>query len=176
MMVEKERGSIVGNQFPSLWSEMDTSKHGDRKRYLNNVTGEQMIRRPIPCLGGILADDMGLGKTLTTLALILGSLSAIPPQKTEDHHDSIEPAGTLIVVPLSTLMSWEEQIQKHIKKGSLKCLKYHGQSKSNLKSDLRDYDVVLTTYDTLRRETTEYPNTTGNLKQVEWLRVVLDEG
>ncbi|KAK8134780.1 hypothetical protein PG984_006792 [Apiospora sp. TS-2023a] len=170
MMAEKERGSIVGNQFPSLWNEMDTSKHGDRKLYLNNVTGEQMIRRPSPCLGGILADDMGLGKTLTTLALILESLSAITPQKTEDPQDSIKPAGTLIVVPLSS---------KHIERGSLKYLKYHGQSKSNLKNDLRDYDVVLTTYETLRREIVDEPNikarSVSQLRQMEWLRVVLDE-
>ncbi|KAK6835054.1 SNF2 family N-terminal domain-containing protein [Apiospora arundinis] len=175
MMVEKERGGIVGNQFPSVWDETETYGYGGRKMYLNNVTGEQMMRRPNPCLGGILADDMGLGKTLTTLALILGSLSCIPPQKTGDPHDPIKSAGTLIVVPLSTLMSWEEQIGKHIKRGSLKYLKYYGQSKSSLKNDLRDYDVVLTTYDTLKRETTEYTNSKGNLKQVRWLRVVLDE-
>ncbi|KAK7978619.1 hypothetical protein PG988_006109 [Apiospora saccharicola] len=153
MMMEKERDSIVGNQFPSLWDETETSGNGGREIYSNNVTGGNLIKRPNPCLGGILADDMGLGKTLTTLALILGSLYFTSTLRDEGLGRAPKATGTLIVVPLSTLMSWEEQIHRHIKTGGLKYLKYHGQSKNSAKNNIREYDVVLTTYETLRRET-----------------------
>ncbi|KAK8036956.1 hypothetical protein PG991_001270 [Apiospora marii] len=108
MMAEKERGSLVGNQFPSLWDEMDTSEYGGLEMYSNNVTGEHIIRRPALCLGGILAD-------------------------------------------------------------------YHGQSKSKYKNEILDYDLVITTYETLRREVTDESKTKGQLRHVQWTRVVLDE-
>lgn len=31
MIAEKERGSFVGNRFPSLWGELDIGEYGDQK-------------------------------------------------------------------------------------------------------------------------------------------------
>ncbi|TVY91116.1 putative ATP-dependent helicase [Lachnellula willkommii] len=75
--------------------------------------------------GGILADDMGLGKTLSALALILTRPSADRARKT-----------TLIVGPVALLRQWE----------------LHGQNKKTNWDELRNFDVVLTSYGTLGAE------------------------
>jgi SNF2 family DNA or RNA helicase len=49
---------------------------------------------------------------------------------------------------------------------------YHGSSREQFATQLHEYDVVLTTYDTLR---SDWENE-GALLSVKWLRVVLDEG
>lgn len=51
------------------------------------------------CNGGILADDMGLGKTIMIIALILANR----PSKD---------CKTLIIVPLSVIKQWQDQIKK----------------------------------------------------------------
>ena len=77
-------------------------------------------------------------------------------------------ASTLIIAPVALLDQWQSEVEKK-SKGSLRCLIYHGQNKTNSKNvglqlpslcctrltscscrqDLRKYDVVLTTASTL---------------------------
>ncbi|WJG37085.1 uncharacterized protein FOBCDRAFT_207988 [Fusarium oxysporum Fo47] len=77
------------------------------KRFKNNITGATQLHLPPLCLSGILADEMGLGKTLSTLALVVGT--AADPQASISSNP--EDQRTLIVAPLSTLGSWEEEIK-----------------------------------------------------------------
>ncbi|KAF7538369.1 hypothetical protein G7054_g3004 [Neopestalotiopsis clavispora] len=138
-------------------------------RYRNIITGE--IRdKPSPIRGGVLADEMGLGKTLTVLGLICSSLDS-----RRQGVQSVEKArytSTLIISPKSTLPGWQKQISEHIHPEYLKATLYYGSTRNNLRSNLLDYDVVMTTYETLR---SEY-KTKGPLFSHKWLRVVLDEG
>ena len=103
--------------------------------------------------GGILADDVGLGKTIQALALILSRRPAAAASAA-----SAEGKGpTLIVVPLSLLKQWEDEINGKIKKEhKLNILVYHGaaiRKKSVFhRGHSNQYDVVLTTYDTLAAE------------------------
>ncbi|TVY42355.1 putative ATP-dependent helicase [Lachnellula occidentalis] len=92
--------------------------------------------------GGILADDMGLGKTLSALALILTRPSADRARKT-----------TLIVGPVALLRQWEREIRQKVN-GShrLSTKLVHGQNKKTTWDDLRNFDVVLTSYGTLGAE------------------------
>ncbi|TVY19000.1 putative ATP-dependent helicase [Lachnellula arida] len=92
--------------------------------------------------GGILADDMGLGKTLSALALILTRPSADRARKT-----------TLIVGPVALLRQWEREIRQKIN-GShrLSTKLVHGQNKKTNWDELRNFDVVLTSYGTLGAE------------------------
>jgi SNF2 family DNA or RNA helicase len=119
-------------------------------------------------LGGCLADDMGLGKTLQTLTLLLKikkeKAPIVVPQisKSGPLQFSLfdEPAApvaaqpaSMIVMPTSLIHNWENEIRKFAP--SLKVYKHVGsfRNKSNsMASVITYYDVVLTTYGTLRND------------------------
>ncbi|KAE8443177.1 hypothetical protein EG329_002275 [Mollisiaceae sp. DMI_Dod_QoI] len=92
--------------------------------------------------GGILADDMGLGKTISALALMLSRPSADRLRKT-----------TLVVGPVALVRQWDREIKKKIKiSHRLTTTMIHGQNKRLSWDELRNFDVVLTTYGTLGAE------------------------
>ena len=119
-------------------------------------------------LNGCLADDMGLGKTLQTLVLLLklkrkedpdscfysetkGQLSLF---KSNEIRDAERQPSSLIVLPVSLLHNWENEIKKFAP--SLKVFSYSG-AKRREKLDLSQlvfyYDIILTTYGTVRNDT-----------------------
>ena len=120
-------------------------------------------------LGGCLADDMGLGKTLQTLTLLLKIRKPNSPllfqepetndQKQmslfgtlEPSNDEIQPAS-LIVMPTSLIHNWANEIQKFAP--SLKVYKHVGalrNKSNNMALSVKYYDVILTTYGTLRND------------------------
>lgn len=135
--------------------------------------------------GGILADDMGLGKTIQMLSLMVTRKSEDPRCKT-----------TLIVAPVALMRQWRQEIEQKIKPGpvhSLTVFVHHGQSKKKSFSELRHYDVVLTTYGSLGAELKkleafalrkhQFPETRPNASErcvllsdeAQWYRVILDE-
>ncbi len=107
-------------------------------------------------LGGVLADDMGLGKTVQLLALL--RLNRTPSKTTG--------LPSLVVVPRSLLYNWLEEAARFTPK--LKVVEYSGPGREALQGKLDSYDLVLTTYGTLRRDI-------GYLATVEFDTVVLDE-
>ncbi|PSK35037.1 hypothetical protein B9Z65_1620 [Elsinoe australis] len=134
--------------------------------------------------GGILADDMGLGKTVQAIALMTTRRSQDPAHKT-----------TLILCPVALLRQWKEEITNKLKRGqhSMSVFVHHGAQKKKTHSELRAFDVVLTTFGTVAsemrkrdkflarkemdRQTTERPDEKcifigpGN----RWYRVIVDE-
>ncbi|KAE9973687.1 hypothetical protein BLS_003475 [Venturia inaequalis] len=92
--------------------------------------------------GGILADDMGLGKTIQAIALMASRPSENPARKT-----------TLIIAPVALIRQWEAEIRDKLKDGhQMSVHKHHGGSKKHGFKELRQYDVVLTTFGTLASE------------------------
>jgi SNF2 family DNA or RNA helicase len=83
----------------------------------------------------------GLGKTVQTIALLMARRSHDPEIKTN-----------LIVLPLSLLSQWEDEIEKFAIGQSVHI--YHGSNKYKAKSkeELQKFDVVLTTHSTLSLE------------------------
>ncbi|ETS80390.1 hypothetical protein PFICI_07919 [Pestalotiopsis fici W106-1] len=170
MMQEKERGYVEEPIFSPLWKQMLQSL-SLTIRYRHTVT-RSLENRPAPPMGGILADDMGLGKTLSMLALICSSLDY---EETLVHgNQNSRYQGTLIVAPMSTLYGWETQISEHIHEGQMRRVIYHGPGRESLANRFEDYDVVITTYETLRAECGS-PEKSSPLLSWKWLRVVLDE-
>jgi len=93
-------------------------------------------------MGGCLADDMGLGKTVQVLALLDGRQKTF--RSVQDKPPSI------VVVPRSLVFNWREEAQKFTPR--LKVLSYIGPDRKRLRSQFSNFDIVLTTYGTLRRD------------------------
>lgn len=96
--------------------------------------------------GGILADEMGLGKTLQMISVLLADKQEHP----EEHHVS------LIVCPASLVYNWGEEIKRFAP--SLTCLLVTGTKaeRSDLIAECGMADVVVTSYDLLKRDIDEY--------------------
>jgi superfamily II DNA or RNA helicase len=103
--------------------------------------------------GGCLADDMGLGKTVMVLAW-LDRLRAT----------KLASAPSLVVVPRSVVFNWKEETARFAPK--LRVLDFSGPDRSVDRLDR--YDIVLTSYGTLRRDALL-------LKDVEFEYAILDE-
>lgn len=109
-------------------------------------------------LGGCLADDMGLGKTVQVLALLETRRKRNATLKIKK--------PTIIVVPRSLLFNWLEEAKKFTPQ--LSVLIYSGTGRKEYQQDFGKYDLVLTTYGTLRRDIPE-------LVDIEFDYAVLDE-
>ncbi|MCZ6727040.1 MAG: SNF2-related protein [Acidobacteria bacterium] len=107
-------------------------------------------------LGGVLADDMGLGKTVQVLALIQAHRT---PAKTSR-------LPFLVVAPRSVVYNWIDEAAHFTPK--LKSVEYRGPDREALRERLGDYDLVVTTYGTLRRDV-------AFLATFEFDTVILDE-
>jgi len=132
--------------------------------------------------GGCLADDMGLGKTLQTLALLLKLKREKTPIEINDpamavnqlslfeenKKNNIQPAS-LIVLPTSLVHNWEAEIKKFTP--ALKVYRHVGIQRKNaieISKIARFYDVILTTYGTVR-------NDYKMMQDTEFFYLILDE-
>ncbi|HEX5434289.1 MAG TPA: SNF2-related protein, partial [Candidatus Angelobacter sp.] len=106
--------------------------------------------------GGCLADDMGLGKTAQVLALL--------EMRREARAAGEAQPPSLVVVPRSLVFNWKQEASRFAP--ALRVLDYTGIARS--RSEFSGYDVVLTTYGTVRRDAVR-------LKDTEFDYVVLDE-
>ncbi|KAI0459351.1 P-loop containing nucleoside triphosphate hydrolase protein [Xylaria acuta] len=123
------------------------------------------------CRGGILADEMGLGKTVQTIACML----AHPPSMKAKQ--ALQ-AATLIIVPNQGLVKqWTEELWLHAKIPEDEVCKYTGGMKP---LGIKAYPYVLATYSQVERDFRLYSSdkkeSSGPLFQVEFYRIVLDEG
>jgi superfamily II DNA or RNA helicase len=106
-------------------------------------------------LGGILADDMGLGKTIQTLAHLL--IEQAEGRLTK-------PA--LIVCPTSLIPNWSMEAERFAP--SLRVLALHGPTRKERFREIKDHDLVLSTYPLLARDHEV-------LVACQWHAVILDE-
>jgi len=94
--------------------------------------------------GGVLADDMGLGKTVQAIALLLAVKAA------DEKSESTRPFKALIVAPTSVVTNWLREMDKFAP--SLKHALWHGGDRKEREDELKDADVVVTSYALLRRD------------------------
>ena len=99
------------------------------------------------------------------LALILTTKTDLPI----DHSRS-----TLIVVPLSVLSNWEKQIADHVKEGALTHCVYYGSGRNMSPEQLKKYDVVLTTYQTVAKEHGDFGTSGPSQKKQKTERALFD--
>lgn len=91
-------------------------------------------------LAGILADDMGLGKTVQTLAHLL-------IEKEQGRMDR----PSLVIAPTSLMFNWRMEAERFTP--SLRVLVLHGTERKQHFDNIKNYDVLLTTYPLLPRDT-----------------------
>ena len=101
--------------------------------------------------GGCLADDMGLGKTVQVLALLQSRRNSRP---------------SLVVVPRSLIFNWQQEAARFTPQ--LRVLTHTGSERIKGTAHFEDYDLILTTYGTLRRDVVHFD-------EVEFDFVILDE-
>ncbi|KNZ58842.1 hypothetical protein VP01_1850g5 [Puccinia sorghi] len=128
-------------------------------------------------MGGILGDEMGLGKTVQIFINPQFSLRIATMVKNCSTDSKIK--ATLILAPLALLTQWKEEIADR-STCDLSVLIYHSSSKPDGRKKISDYDVVITTLDTLRRdwnddEDSARPKKPRGLYKIDWYRVVIDE-
>jgi SNF2 family DNA or RNA helicase len=132
--------------------------------------------------GGCLADDMGLGKTVQVLALLESRRAeraaagrahdAGPGQTPQDTGSATSPAPeqvrlpSLVVMPRSLVFNWRQEAVRFAP--HLRLLEHTGGERLRPGSHFEDYDVILTTYGTLRRDAAHLQN-----RQFDY--VILDE-
>ena len=118
--------------------------------------------------GGCLADDMGLGKTLQVISLLaylkekektpqalnLEPMKEVQLSLFDAEDDKLLPS--LVVMPLSLLTNWENEIKKFTPQ--LSCLIYSGSSRFEDVDKFTSYDLILTTYQTLRIDIERFKN------------------
>lgn len=147
--------------------------------------------------GGILAEEMGLGKTVELMALLrLHKPRGITGKTVLDEFGNEIPSSraTLIITPSTILQQWQSELTRHAP--SLKVHVYKGIASVKAKAQkkwidelLWDYDVILTTYNTLTREIhfaedpperemrhpPKFERKRSPLVGIKWWRVCLDE-
>ncbi|MBQ7515273.1 MAG: SNF2 helicase associated domain-containing protein [Schwartzia sp.] len=94
-------------------------------------------------LGGILADDMGLGKTLQVIAFILA--------RREE-----SPLPTLVITPTSLMYNWLDEIQRFAPVLRATAVAGTKAERRALLEQAADFDVVVTTYNMLKRDISDY--------------------
>ncbi|MCD7930794.1 MAG: DEAD/DEAH box helicase [Tannerellaceae bacterium] len=137
-------------------------------------------------MGACLADDMGLGKTIQTIALLLKykeetkrfnkyENSPPPPaqpdmfalaEEEEEEQKEERFATCLIVAPASVVHNWRNELRKFAP--SLTVAEYTGPTRTAMRPALMRWEVVITTYQTLR-------NDIDFLKNCRFGMVVFDE-
>ena len=94
--------------------------------------------------GGILADEMGLGKTVQIITLLLAARQAGEPQP------------SLVVCPTSLVLNWERELQRFAPALRVLCITGTAAAREQLLAQAGSYDVLITSYDTLKRDVAAY--------------------
>ena len=103
--------------------------------------------------GGCLADDMGLGKTVQVLALL-------------EMRRRAQAGPTLVVVPRSLVFNWKAEAGRFTPQ--MRVLDHTGMTRTRAADHFSQFDLIITTYGTLRRDA-------AFLRETIFDYVILDE-
>lgn len=92
--------------------------------------------------GGILADDMGLGKTVQVLSIIVDYIQNTNQEK----------KATLVISPSSLALNWLAEAKKFAPEINAVVVKGSLNDRKKIISKIGDYDLVITSYDLLKRD------------------------
>ena len=105
--------------------------------------------------GGILADDMGLGKTLQVLSILL------------EYKESDEERRTSIVIcPSSLTLNWLNEARKFVPDLKACVIKGSAKEREQIINNLEKYDLIITSYDSLKRDINIYKERNYNFRYI----------
>ena len=107
--------------------------------------------------GGILADDMGLGKTIQMLSIIVDYV-----QNTKKE----ERKASMVISPSSLALNWQNEANKFV--GELQTIVINGTLAERKRkiSEIENYDLVITSYDLLKRDIELYKEKNYNFRYI----------
>jgi len=151
----KPRTKLIFPPSESVSSAIDENIPGfNGSLYPYQVTGYKWLRMiDKENLGCILADEMGLGKTIQIICLILANTS-----------ENRKPA--LIIAPATLLENWYRELNRFAP--GLSVTIHRGPERTGFYTDLSQYDITVTSYDTMIRDIAIF-------RMIRWDIVVLDE-
>jgi SNF2 family DNA or RNA helicase len=88
--------------------------------------------------GGLLADDMGLGKTIQTLTFL------------QHYKNKYGDLKAIVVCPTTLIYNWENEINKFTPE--LTYIVHHGPNRTNKAENLKEFNIIISTYGTLRSD------------------------
>ena len=123
--------------------------------------------------GGILADDMGLGKTIQVLSIIMDYINndkedIISGQETLNIGS--EKRTSLVISPSSLALNWKAEAEKFTKNLKTEVIMGSLSERKRKIEELDKYDLVITSYDLLKRDIELYKN-----KDYQFRYIIADE-
>ncbi len=106
--------------------------------------------------GGILADDMGLGKTIQLLSIILSYV--------EENKENTK--TSIVISPSSLALNWFSEAKKFAPELNVKVVTGTSTERKELIKNLDEYDLIITSYDLLRRDIERYKEKEYNFKYI----------
>lgn len=115
--------------------------------------------------GGILADDMGLGKTIQILSVILDYIENYSNKDEIIGQESIEnKKASLVIAPSSLTLNWKKEAEKFAKNLKVMVIRGNQQERNILINQIENYDLVITSYDLLKRDIEQYKQKDYNFR------------
>lgn len=102
--------------------------------------------------GGILGDEMGLGKTIQMIAFLLSNKFS----------------KSLIIAPTSLIYNWAKEIETFAPSIKFNVVSGNKEERESVIQNLENYDVIITTYNLLKRDIELY-------KEINFNYCILDE-
>ena len=90
--------------------------------------------------GGILADEMGLGKTIQVVTFLL----------------SKQNKKSIVIAPTALIYNWKNEIEKFAPTLKVGLAYKDTKLRQNIVEEVNNYDVILTTYGTLKNDIEKY--------------------
>ena len=172
--------SLYLNELLQRENNINVSKNGEFQKIVNDLEQDNIneeIRIPIEMenilrdyqktgfkwlkvldsyhFGGILADDMGLGKTLQVLSILL------------EYKESDEDRRTSIVIcPSSLTLNWLSEARKFVPDLKVCVIKGLSKEREQIINNLEKYDLIITSYDSLKRDINIYKEKNYNFRYI----------
>ena len=103
--------------------------------------------------GGILADDMGLGKTIQIIAILL-----------DEKQNNYKNRTSIVISPSSLVLNWKNEIEKFATSLNIKVVRGNSIERKEIIQNLDKYDLILTSYDLLKRDIDIYKDKKYNFR------------
>ena len=116
--------------------------------------------------GGILADDMGLGKTIQILSIILDYVKnySIETEFIKGQESINTKRASLVIAPSSLTLNWQNEAKKFAEDLNVLVIRGNLSERKQLINKIQNYDMVITSYDLLKRDIELYKEKDYNFR------------